>query len=302
MPEPLAYGVTRLLFEGRDELAKAHQAAARLNIRSAISTPPLPLHPGACATTRHPARKSLSPAQAGPQLGARPARQPQAGVQAARLVGEQVEPAGRRLDEDRDDRQAEAAAVDVLRAGRPPEPLGGQLTLLLGEPRTGVDHVDGDAAPSAAGRIMTVLPSAENFDGVVDEGVERLVERGRHGAGLQRVRRADVAQRDVLLRGDRLPRDDPRPRDLAGVDVGELEAAPLGAGQGEKAVQDLAEAFDLLEGQAVPLDGLRVGEVDAEVLDPQPHRGERVAQLVAGVGDERALPLQRVRRPWRPSR
>jgi TRAP transporter TAXI family solute receptor len=47
MSEPLAYGVTRLLFEGRDELAKAHQAAARLNIRSAISTPPLPLHPGA---------------------------------------------------------------------------------------------------------------------------------------------------------------------------------------------------------------------------------------------------------------
>jgi uncharacterized protein len=47
MPDPLAYGVTRLLFEGRDELAKAHQAAARLNVRSAISTPPLPLHPGA---------------------------------------------------------------------------------------------------------------------------------------------------------------------------------------------------------------------------------------------------------------
>jgi TRAP transporter TAXI family solute receptor len=47
MSDPLAYGVTRLLFEGRDELAKAHQAAARLNIRSAISTPPLPLHPGA---------------------------------------------------------------------------------------------------------------------------------------------------------------------------------------------------------------------------------------------------------------
>jgi uncharacterized protein len=47
MPEQLAYGVTRLLFEGRDEVAKAHQAAARLNIRSAINTPPLPLHPGA---------------------------------------------------------------------------------------------------------------------------------------------------------------------------------------------------------------------------------------------------------------
>ncbi|WP_432975847.1 TAXI family TRAP transporter solute-binding subunit [Dactylosporangium sp. CA-233914] len=47
MSDPLAYGVTRLLFEGRDDLAKAHQAAARLNIRSAISTPPLPLHSGA---------------------------------------------------------------------------------------------------------------------------------------------------------------------------------------------------------------------------------------------------------------
>lgn len=47
MPEPLAFGVTRLLFDGRDQLAKAHQAAARLNVRSAISTPPLPLHPGA---------------------------------------------------------------------------------------------------------------------------------------------------------------------------------------------------------------------------------------------------------------
>ncbi|MDG6102768.1 TAXI family TRAP transporter solute-binding subunit [Dactylosporangium aurantiacum] len=47
MPEPLAHDVTRLLFERRDELAKAHQAAGRLNIRSAISTPPLPLHRGA---------------------------------------------------------------------------------------------------------------------------------------------------------------------------------------------------------------------------------------------------------------
>ncbi|WP_238014970.1 TAXI family TRAP transporter solute-binding subunit [Dactylosporangium sp. AC04546] len=47
MPDMLGYGVTQLLFDGRDELAKAHQAAARLNIRSAISTPPLPLHAGA---------------------------------------------------------------------------------------------------------------------------------------------------------------------------------------------------------------------------------------------------------------
>jgi TRAP transporter TAXI family solute receptor len=47
MTRELAYGLTRLLFDGRDALASAHPAGARLNIRSAISTHPLPLHPGA---------------------------------------------------------------------------------------------------------------------------------------------------------------------------------------------------------------------------------------------------------------
>jgi uncharacterized protein len=47
MPEPMAYALTRLLFEGRDALARAHPAGARLNVRSAISTPPLSLHAGA---------------------------------------------------------------------------------------------------------------------------------------------------------------------------------------------------------------------------------------------------------------
>jgi len=47
MPEPMAYALTKLLFEGRDALARAHPAGARLNIRAAVSTPPLGLHPGA---------------------------------------------------------------------------------------------------------------------------------------------------------------------------------------------------------------------------------------------------------------
>lgn len=47
MPENLAYALTRLLFEGRTTLARAHPAGARLNVRSAITTPPLELHPGA---------------------------------------------------------------------------------------------------------------------------------------------------------------------------------------------------------------------------------------------------------------
>lgn len=47
MPDDLAYDLTRLLMERRDALAAAHPAAERLDIRSAIATLPVPLHPGA---------------------------------------------------------------------------------------------------------------------------------------------------------------------------------------------------------------------------------------------------------------
>ncbi|WP_433797494.1 TAXI family TRAP transporter solute-binding subunit [Actinoplanes sp. CA-252034] len=47
MPEDLAYDLTRLLMERRGELAAAHPAAERLELRAAISTLPVPLHPGA---------------------------------------------------------------------------------------------------------------------------------------------------------------------------------------------------------------------------------------------------------------
>lgn len=47
MPEPTAYALTRLLFERQPELAAAHPEARRLNLRSAIATYPVPLHPGA---------------------------------------------------------------------------------------------------------------------------------------------------------------------------------------------------------------------------------------------------------------
>ncbi|MEV0895445.1 TAXI family TRAP transporter solute-binding subunit [Actinoplanes sp. NPDC049802] len=47
MPEDLAYELTRLLMERREVLASAHPAAERLDPRTAISTLPVPLHPGA---------------------------------------------------------------------------------------------------------------------------------------------------------------------------------------------------------------------------------------------------------------
>jgi TRAP transporter TAXI family solute receptor len=47
MVAPIAYRLTRGLFEHRDLLARAHPAGSRLDRGAAISTYPLPLHPGA---------------------------------------------------------------------------------------------------------------------------------------------------------------------------------------------------------------------------------------------------------------
>ena len=47
MPDDLAYDLAKLLMERRDVLAAAHPAAERLDVRSAIATLPVPLHPGA---------------------------------------------------------------------------------------------------------------------------------------------------------------------------------------------------------------------------------------------------------------
>ncbi|HEX5597790.1 MAG TPA: TAXI family TRAP transporter solute-binding subunit [Micromonosporaceae bacterium] len=47
MPDDQAFMLARLLIERREMLARTHPAAQRLNRRVAISTHPLPLHPGA---------------------------------------------------------------------------------------------------------------------------------------------------------------------------------------------------------------------------------------------------------------
>ncbi|MEU7585460.1 TAXI family TRAP transporter solute-binding subunit [Micromonospora sp. NPDC049230] len=52
LPKPLVREVTRLLMDGRAELAAAHPAAGRMSPRSAIVTAPLTLHPGAAAWYR----------------------------------------------------------------------------------------------------------------------------------------------------------------------------------------------------------------------------------------------------------
>jgi len=47
MDEESAHRLTRLLFEHRRELETAHGEARRLNLRRAIATYPVDLHPGA---------------------------------------------------------------------------------------------------------------------------------------------------------------------------------------------------------------------------------------------------------------
>jgi TRAP transporter TAXI family solute receptor len=47
MPETLAYGITRLLFEKQSELAAIHPQARDLSLATAVTGSPVPFHPGA---------------------------------------------------------------------------------------------------------------------------------------------------------------------------------------------------------------------------------------------------------------
>jgi uncharacterized protein len=47
MAEPLAYDITRLLFDKQKELAAIHPQARSLNLKAAVSGSPIPFHPGA---------------------------------------------------------------------------------------------------------------------------------------------------------------------------------------------------------------------------------------------------------------
>ncbi|SNT41460.1 hypothetical protein SAMN05421812_105427 [Asanoa hainanensis] len=47
MPDDIAYDLTKLLMERHEALARAHPAGERFDVRSAIGTMPVPLHPGA---------------------------------------------------------------------------------------------------------------------------------------------------------------------------------------------------------------------------------------------------------------
>jgi len=47
MADPLAYDITRLLFDKQKELAAIHPQARTLNLKAAATGSPIPFHPGA---------------------------------------------------------------------------------------------------------------------------------------------------------------------------------------------------------------------------------------------------------------
>ena len=102
--------------------------------------------------------------------------------------------------------------------------------------------------------------------------------------------RAVPGQPDALGLGERAPGGDPLGGQLADVGEPEVGLGVLGQRQVQQVVEDLGEAL------ALGADGgdllVALGQFEGEQLDAQQQRGERVAQLVRGVGDEGALLLQ----------
>jgi len=47
MPDDVAEALTRGLFDARQQLAQANQAALSIDVHPGIETQPIPLHPGA---------------------------------------------------------------------------------------------------------------------------------------------------------------------------------------------------------------------------------------------------------------
>ena len=152
MPDDLAEALTETMFAAQEELARASRAALTIDPRAAIGTQPVLLHPGAerfyraarrLLRLRHSVRsgRSASAPSAGRRRPAAAGRPPAARPRAAA-------PAAARRRPSSTVRAAMASpspdpSMLALRRAAP-EPAGGPVQLVRGQPRTGVPHRDLD--------------------------------------------------------------------------------------------------------------------------------------------------------------
>jgi hypothetical protein len=153
-----------------------------------------------------------------------------------------------------------------------------------------VEHVDLDARAGDPGRELDLARRVAQR--VVEHVVEHLPDAVRIGQDERRL--VDVAKADPDVAGRWTP---PRPR--CGIARerarryrrhAQLEAVAVGAREQQQVVGQPAEPLGLLDGRGGRRLQVRAGGLVARhELELGPQHRERAAQLVAGVGDERAF-------------
>ena len=168
------------------------------------------------------------------------------------------------------------------------------------DPVAVVAHADLDPAVDPRRGELDVGARRGVLERVVQHRVEHRDHRVHVGARHQPAG-AEAAQGQALVLREHAPRVRPLVEHRVDRHRHRLRRAALGARERQQRVEHRGQAIGLLQRRAVLVAqgvvdaGVRRGEGGADVLQPQPQGGQRVAQLVAGVGDERTLRLERVR-------
>ncbi len=148
---------------------------------------------------------------------------------------------------------------------------------------------------------VTSPPAGRVAQRVLDQHVQRPVEVGARAPCGPRAL-AGRLQRDLARLGGGTPALHARADGAGQVDALALQLAVLAAAQHEQLVDDRRETVDL-GGPGVELGGdPGANSRGARLLQTQPQRGQRRAQLMGGVGDELALGADQPLRRGRPSR
>ena len=163
------------------------------------------------------------------------------------------EPPVGRLHQDRDDGQAEPAAVDVLRVRGPPEALGRLPVLASVMPGAGVARPG--APPAVAARPVDRhrrVPAAAELTALSISASSAWssavgTARATPGPGGPAAARRTVPRPPAATRSRRRARPPRRRRRST-----RSKLPPLGPGEGEQAVEHLAEPLGLLQRQPVP--------------------------------------------------